>query len=167
MEQEPRAKDENLDRLRVLSALRPLLESEHHRDSPKNEVRSDINVTPLVDVVLVLLIIFMVVTPLIASGVAVDLPQTLHHSKKPDDGKDIVISVTSDKRVYMGSRLLRQPSDVARVVADERRRFPEKTVFLKGDRRAPYGAVREVVEVLRTTGIDDVVLGTEELTVVP
>ena len=46
----------------------------------------DINVTPLVDVVLVLLIIFMVITPLIASGVAVDLPRTAHHSRKPDDG---------------------------------------------------------------------------------
>jgi biopolymer transport protein TolR len=167
MEQEVRAKVESLDRLRVLRALRPLLESQQQRDRPKNEVRSDINVTPLVDVVLVLLIIFMVVTPLIAGGVAVDLPQTLHHLKKPDDGKDIVISVTWDKRVYAGSRLLSQPSEVARVVGDERRRFPEKTVFLKGDRRAPYGVVREVVEALRATGIDDVVLGTEEMTVAP
>jgi biopolymer transport protein TolR len=155
------AKARDLERLR---ALRPLLDQEQ-RARPKNEVRSDINVTPLVDVVLVLLIIFMVVTPLIASGVAVDLPQTLHHAKKPDDGKDIIVSVTWDKRVYVGAHLVPTASDVARVVGDERRRFPEKTVFVKGDQRAPYGSVREVVEALRAIGIEDVVLGTEEITV--
>src|SRR5690242_7197739 len=70
------------------------------------EVKADINVTPLVDVVLVLLIIFMVVTPLIASGIAVDLPRTEHHSRKPDDGTDIVISVTAEGRLYLGARQL-------------------------------------------------------------
>ena len=63
------------------------------------QVRADINVTPLVDVVLVLLIIFMVVTPLIASGVAVDLPRTRHHTRSPDDGKNLVVSITADKRL--------------------------------------------------------------------
>src|SRR5215207_5683375 len=67
----------------------------------KGSLNADINVTPLVDVVLVLLIIFMVVTPMIASGVQVDLPRTVNHSKKPDDGKDIIISVTKEKAVYM------------------------------------------------------------------
>ena len=64
---------------------------------------ADINVTPLVDVVLVLLIIFMVVTPMIARGVPVDLPQTVNHSKKPDDGKDIIVSVTKEQAVYVGA----------------------------------------------------------------
>ena len=72
------------------------------RTRVKPPIKADINVTPLVDVVLVLLIIFMVVTPLIASGVAVDLPRTAHHARKPDDGKDIIVSVTADKRVYVG-----------------------------------------------------------------
>ena len=78
------------------------------------QVRADINVTPLVDVVLVLLIIFMVVTPLIASGVAVDLPRTAHHSRKPDDGKDIIVSVTADKRFYIGTARLDQVEELAR-----------------------------------------------------
>jgi biopolymer transport protein ExbD len=161
---EPHGRNVNatLDTLRALRALRPLHQQEQVRQ--KSEVKSDINVTPLVDVVLVLLIIFMVVTPLIASGVAVDLPQTAHHAKKPDDGKEIIISVTWDKRLYVGARLIAQVSDLARVVGDEKRKFPEKTIFLKGDERAPYGSVREVVEALRGTGIEDVVLGTEELT---
>jgi biopolymer transport protein TolR len=113
----------------------------------------------------VLLIIFMVVTPLIASGIAVDLPRTAHHAKKPDDGKDIVISVTWDKRIYLGSRAIPQVADLIRAVAEEKRKFPEKTVFLKGDARAPYGSVREVMQALQGTAVEDVILGTEELTV--
>src|SRR5881396_1195922 len=98
----------------------------------KSEIRGDINVTPLVDVVLVLLIIFMVVTPMIASGVAVDLPRTAHHARKPDDGKDIIVSVTWDKRLYVGSHSIPRVADLSRAVSDEERRFPEKGVYLKG-----------------------------------
>src|SRR5262245_62740610 len=91
---------------------------------PKGNVKADINVTPLVDVVLVLLIIFMVVTPMIASGVAVDLPRTQNHSRKPDDGKDIIISITSDKRIYVGAAPVPRLEDLGRVVGNERRKFP-------------------------------------------
>jgi biopolymer transport protein TolR len=146
-----------------ISALMAVLRSHHELE--KHEVKADINVTPLVDVVLVLLIIFMVVTPLIASGVAVDLPRTAHHAKKPDDGKDIIISVTWDKRTYLGSRHIPQPEELVRVVAAEKRRSPEKTVFIKGDARSPYGIVREIMEALHRADIEDVILGTEELSV--
>ena len=78
-----------------------------HEDRAKPPIKADINVTPLVDVVLVLLIIFMVVTPLIASGVAVDLPRTAHHARKPDDGKDIIVSITKEEKVYVGRNLVR------------------------------------------------------------
>ncbi len=70
----------------------------------KGNLNADINVTPLVDVVLVLLIIFMVVTPMITSGVQVDLPRTANHFKKPDDGKDIIVSVTQNKTIFMTGR---------------------------------------------------------------
>src|SRR6185369_10528696 len=80
-------------------------------------VKADINVTPLVDVVLVLLIIFMVVTPMIASGIAVDLPRTANHSRKPDDGRDIIVSVTRDGRVYVGRQALPRVEDLGGVVA--------------------------------------------------
>ena len=128
-----------------------------------DRVRPDINITPLVDVVLVLLIIFMVVTPMIASGVAVDLPRTAHHSRKPDDGKDIIISVTQDKRVFVGTTSVPRVEDLGRVVTAERRKFPDKTVFLKGDARAPYGTVRAAMESLHEADINDITLGTEEL----
>jgi biopolymer transport protein ExbD len=125
-------------------------------------VKADINVTPLVDVVLVLLIIFMVVTPIIASGVPVDLPKTVHHDRKADDGKDIIISVTADKRVFMFERLLSSAQDVTRFVEEERRKHPNKNAFVKGDSRAPYGAVRAVMEAVNQAGFDDMMLGTEE-----
>lgn len=129
----------------------------------KGAVKADINVTPLVDVVLVLLIIFMVVTPLIASGVAVDLPRTVHHDRKPDDGKDIIISVTKDKQIYMSTKRLNRPGDLTRAVENEKRRFPEKTIYVKADNRAPYGTVREVMEAVHKANIENIMLGTEEI----
>jgi biopolymer transport protein ExbD len=128
----------------------------------KLPVKAEINVTPLVDVVLVLLIIFMVVTPLIASGIAVDLPRTAHHARKPDDGKDIIISITREERVYVGRSPVNRMDDLGPMMLAERRRFPDKSVFLKGDARAPYGAVRAALQELHEAKIDDVVLGTEE-----
>ncbi len=149
------------NRLEQLKALRTLIQNKHD-DAPR-EVRSEINVTPLVDVVLVLLIIFMVVTPMIASGVAVDLPVTANHSRKPDDGRDIIVSVTNDKRIFVGSQRLDRVEDLGRAVSAERAKAPEKSIFVKGDVRAPYGLMRQVMEGLRGAGFDEVVLGTEEL----
>src|SRR3954471_24749005 len=96
----------------------------------KSAVQGDINVTPLVDVVLVLLIIFMVVTPMIASGVAVDLPKTVNHFRKPDDGKDIIISVTKEKAVYLMANAVKK-DEITRRIEDERRKHPDKTIFVK------------------------------------
>lgn len=133
------------------------------RSSPSdtNQVNADINVTPLVDVVLVLLIIFMVVTPMIASGVAVDLPRTQHHSRKPDDGRDIVISLTSDERLYLGANRLAGLADLGSEVLREKARFPDKSVYLKADARASFGAVRQALDALHSADINDVTLGTE------
>jgi biopolymer transport protein ExbD len=128
----------------------------------RGSIVADINVTPLVDVVLVLLIIFMVVTPMIARGVPVDLPKTMHHSKKPDDGKDIIVSVTKDKQVYITSNPVKL-KDIPRIIEEERRRFPEKTVYVKGDSRTSYGAVRDVMEAIHKANIDDVMLGTDDV----
>jgi biopolymer transport protein TolR len=136
------------------------------RSAPRRapgKIRAEINVTPLVDVVLVLLIIFMVVTPIIASGVPIELPRTVHHDRKPDDGKDIIISVTKEKHVYVFGRSIADPKDITRLVEEERRKHPEKTAFIKGDHQTTYGAVREVMEAVHKAGLGDVMLGTEEL----
>ena len=134
-----------------------------HKPREKTKVMANINVTPLVDVMLVLLIIFMVVTPLIASGVPVELPKTVHHNRKPDDGKDIIISVTADKRIFMSGRPVADARDITRLVEEERRRHPEKSPFVKADVRTPYGAVRGVMEAVNKAGLDDVMLGTDEV----
>src|ERR1041384_6130861 len=153
------AADPRHERIR---ALRRVLRG-HGEERPPPDVKADINVTPLVDVVLVLLIIFMVVTPMIAAGVAVDLPRTAHHSKKPDDGKDIIVSITSDARVYLGAHRIGRAEDLGPAVTAERRKFPQKTIFVKGEERAPFGAVRKVMDSLHEEEIEDITLGTEEL----
>jgi biopolymer transport protein ExbD/biopolymer transport protein TolR len=150
------------DRRERLRAVRAVVRT-RREGFARPDVKADINVTPLVDVVLVLLIIFMVVTPLIASGVAVDLPRTAHHSRKPDDGKDIIVSVTADGRTYVGTRRVPRIEDLAGVVAAEQRRFPDKSLFLKGDQRARFGSVREALHTLREGKVGEVTLGTEEL----
>jgi biopolymer transport protein ExbD len=148
------------DRQARWRAARALFGAGEERVKPA--LRAEINVTPLVDVVLVLLIIFMVVTPLIASGIAVDLPRTAHHARKPDDGKDIIVSITREERVYIGRAPVPRLEDVGTAMTAEHKRFPDKSVFIKGDTRAPYGVVRQVLAQLHEAKIDDVVLGTEE-----
>ncbi len=130
---------------------------------PKGKLNAEINVTPLVDVVLVLLIIFMVVTPMISGGVPVEMPRTSNHSKKPDDGKDIIVSVTTNKDVYLMSKRYAKVEDITKFIEEEKRKFPEKTVYVKGDSRTTYGAVREVMEAINKAGFEDVMLGTDEL----
>jgi biopolymer transport protein ExbD len=153
------ATDPRHERLR---AIRRVIRS-HASERQPPDVKADINVTPLVDVVLVLLIIFMVVTPMIASGVTVDLPRTAHHSRKPDDGRDIIISVTHDDKLYVGTRPLARLEDLGAAIRAEQRKSPEKTVFLKGDVRARFGTIRRAMHALRVAGVSDVVMGTEEL----
>ena len=150
--------DSRLERLRAIRAI-----VRHPGDTARPGVRSDINVTPLVDVVLVLLIIFMVVTPMIASGVAVDLPRTRNHTRSPDDGKQLVVSITADKRLYLGATRIDDVREVARRLADAHRSAPDKPVFIKADARAPYGLARTLMQALHDASVDDVILGTEEL----
>jgi biopolymer transport protein ExbD len=134
----------------------------HARREP-GQMKADINVTPLVDVVLVLLIIFMVVTPMIAGGVPVELPKTANHDRKPDDGKDIIISVTKEKRFYVSGKPVTSAKELTKLVEEEHRKNPEKTAFIKGDNRAAYGAVRDAMEAVSRAGFTDVMLGTDDI----
>jgi biopolymer transport protein ExbD/biopolymer transport protein TolR len=123
-------------------------------------IRSEINVTPLVDVVLVLLIIFMVVTPMLSRGVKVDLPETAHHDKKQDTGEQLVVSVTDDGRVRVGD----EPAAGAAITEAVRRHLGPRAreVHVKADRRLEYGRVREVLERIHAAGAAQVALGTDE-----
>jgi biopolymer transport protein ExbD len=127
----------------------------------KGGVKAEINVTPLVDVVLVLLIIFMVITPMIARGVAVELPITAHHDKKNDDNKDLIVSVTAAGDVYLNADKIALER-LTTTVQEERRRNPDKGIFLKADRRARYGTTRRTMEAIHRAGVEDIQIGTDE-----
>ncbi len=128
---------------------------------PKGQVRAEINVTPLVDVMLVLLIIFMVMTPMIVRGVSVDLPITSHHDRKNDDNKDLIVSINASGDIYLNADKV-PPGGLMAAVTEERRRHPDKGIFVKADRRIRYGTAREVMESIHRAGVEDVQLGTEE-----
>jgi biopolymer transport protein TolR len=128
---------------------------------PKGQVRAEINVTPLVDVVLVLLIIFMVITPMIVRGVSVDLPITTHHDRKNDDNKDLIVSVNAAGDVYLNADKVPLEGLTA-AVQEERRRHPDKGLFLKADHRIRYGTARKVMEAINRAGVEDVQIGTDE-----
>src|SRR5215203_3993097 len=107
----------------------------HKRSKPKlvKEVRSDINVTPLVDVCLVLLIIFMVVTPMLQKGVPVNLPVTTNPEKTTDSDKQLQISVKDDGSVYVGPNVVRK-DQVESLLKEIYERTPDREVAVKGDR---------------------------------
>ena len=132
-------------------------------------LNSDINVTPLVDVMLVLLIIFMVVTPMLQKGKAVQLPQVSQPEKQSDDGKDLIVSVEYVKRglsftynIYLGQNAVDEKTLGTRLL-DELRKEPAKELYLKGDRRLNYGTVRKVMEICHAAGFQQVKLATEEI----
>jgi biopolymer transport protein TolR len=132
-------------------------------------LRAEINVTPLVDVMLVLLIIFMVITPMLQRGKPVQLPESEQPEKKPDDGKDIIVSIEFvggsgsdvDYRLYIG----REQVDVETLRArlqDELRKDPLRNVYLKGDKRLSYGVVQRMMELCHEAGFSQVQLATDE-----
>src|SRR6202047_4206637 len=127
------------------------------------KISSDINVTPMVDVMLVLLIIFMVVTPMLQKGVSVDMAKVNNPEQMPDADKEdaLLVSVMRDGTVYFGTDKL--PADqLTGKVKDRLANRVDKRVFVKADARARFGAVVEVVDNVRAAGVDQLGLLTEQ-----
>jgi biopolymer transport protein TolR len=118
-------------------------------------LNSEINVTPLVDVCLVLLIIFMVVTPMLQKGVPVNLPVTDAPEKTPDTDKQLQISVKADGSVYLGPNVIRK-DQVEAQLKDIYERTPDREIAVKGDRLVKYGDVLDVLKACREVGFNDV-----------
>jgi biopolymer transport protein ExbD len=126
-------------------------------------VNSNINVTPMVDVMLVLLIIFMVITPMLQKGISVDMAKTNSPTPMPDADKEdsLLVAVSHDGKVYFGSDQI-NPDELTGKVKDRLTNKADKRVFIKADARARYGKVVEVVDDIRSAGVDDVGLLTEQ-----
>ena len=134
----------------------------HESHAPLSAVagpRSDINVTPLVDVVLVLLIIFMVVTPLLHRGVQIELPTTANHEKKNDNGEQLVVSVRGDG-VYVETEHLEGQALTDRFRTELKR--AQRPVHVRADKGLKFGEVRKVLNNLHDIGAANVGLGTDD-----
>jgi biopolymer transport protein ExbD/biopolymer transport protein TolR len=127
-------------------------------------VVNEINVTPMVDVMLVLLIIFMVVTPMLSKGVSVDMVKTKNPIAMQDADKTdaVLVAVTRDGKTFLGTTQLPADQLPARVKDLLTNRL-DKTVFVRSDSRARYEKVVEVVDNLRAAGVDQLGLLTEQL----
>jgi len=124
---------------------------------------ADINVTPMVDVMLVLLIIFMVITPMLSKGVSVDLAKTQNPiaMQAADKSDAIVVAVTRDGKTFLNTTQLK-PEDLAPKVKDLLSNRTDHMVFVKSDQRAKYSVVLEVVQNLQAAGVDQLGLLTEQ-----
>jgi biopolymer transport protein TolR len=126
----------------------------------KGGVVSEINVTPLVDIMLVLLIIMMLIAPLLQKGVDVNLPTAGNTADKPDTQQQIVLHVTADKRFYVNNKETAERDVVDRLkyALEEAK---EKVVYLKADQDAPYASVMQMMDKMRDAQIENVGLITE------
>jgi biopolymer transport protein ExbD len=124
---------------------------------------ADINVTPMVDVMLVLLIIFMVITPMLSKGVSVDLAKTKNPiaMQAADKSDAVVIAVTRDGNTFLNTTKL-APDELAPKVKDLLSGRTDHTVFVKSDQRARYQTVLDVVQNLQAAGVDQLGLLTEQ-----
>jgi biopolymer transport protein ExbD len=130
--------------------------------SSRGGVKNDINVTPLVDVVLVLLIIFMVVTPMLQRGKDVHLPRANKLTKEEKNGDPLVVSVTSDRKIWVESVGFREDALETKLAA-ELSKEPNRRVLLKGDQSVTVGDVRRVMDHAKKAGARAVELAIEEI----
>jgi biopolymer transport protein ExbD len=128
----------------------------------KGGIKSDINVTPLVDVVLVLLIIFMVVTPMLQRGKDVVLPRSRVVDKDPGQGDPLILSITADKKVWVDKDAF-DDAGLEKKLADEIIAQPNRPFLLKGDNRVTVGRVREVMAIARKAGARGVRIAVEQI----
>jgi len=126
----------------------------------KGGVKSDINVTPLCDVMLVLLIIMMIVAPLLQQGVNVKLPVATNTTDKPETQGQTVVAIAKDKSMYVNAKPV-QENEMATRINELLENAKEKVVLIKADEEVEYGAVMSAMDQLRQAGIEDIGLITD------
>ncbi|HKD84346.1 MAG TPA: biopolymer transporter ExbD [Terriglobales bacterium] len=127
------------------------------------KVNSNINVTPMVDVMLVLLIIFMVITPMLQKGQSVNMASVNNPVPMPDADKEdaLLVVVMRDGQIYFGTDRI-TVDQLTQKVKDRLADKPDKRIYIRADMRAKYGSVVDVVDNVRSAGVDDVGLLTEQ-----
>ncbi len=122
-----------------------------------SKINSNINVTPMVDVMLVLLIIFMVITPLLQNKVQIDLAQANNATLMPDADKEdaVVVAITRDGGVFLGPNKV-DPSQLGGLVRDMLADKTDKTIFVRADARAQFKSVEDAIDDVRTAGVETV-----------
>ena len=128
-----------------------------------SKVNSNIHVTPMVDVMLVLLIIFMVITPMLQNKVAVDMAKVDNPTPMPDADKEdaIVVAITRDGGVFLGQNKI-ATSELGNTVREKLADRPSQTIFIRADARAQFRAVEDAIDAVRTAGVDEVGLLTNK-----
>jgi biopolymer transport protein ExbD len=123
-------------------------------------IKSDINVTPLVDVMLVLLIIMMLVAPLLQQGVKVKLPTAEHGVDKPETQESTIIAISRDRITYLNAKPVPE-GELGKRVTEALEARKERVVLIKADEEVEYGAVMSAMDQLRQAGVEDIGLVTE------
>jgi biopolymer transport protein TolR len=127
---------------------------------------ADINVTPMADIMIVLLIIFMVITPMLQKGVDVKLPVAGNTKERKEEQKTIIVAVKNDanKTTYLGGTPLASAADLTPQIKERLEETPEgqRTVYLKADRELPYSDVMKVMDQLREAGVEEIALIAEQ-----
>ena len=128
-----------------------------------SKVNANINVTPMVDVMLVLLIIFMVITPMLQNKVSIDMAKVDNPTAMPDADKEdaIVVAITRDGKVYLGQNIV-AVSELGVQVREKLADKPGKTIYVRADARAQFRAVEDAIDGVRSAGVEDVGLLTQK-----
>jgi len=121
---------------------------------------ANINVTPMADIMIVLLIIFMVITPMLQKGVDVKLPQAGNSKERKDEPKTIVVAVRKDTATYLGSQKLDDQNQLQPLIKERLQDLPEgaRMIYLKADQELPYAEVMKVMDLCREAGVEEVAL---------
>ena len=127
----------------------------------KGGIKSDINVTPLVDVMLVLLIIMMLVAPLMQQGVPVKLPVASNYVDKPETNNQTVIAIAANKTVYLNAKFI-ATEELGKKVEEALKDKVEKIVLIKADQEVDYASVMGVMDQLHQVGVEDIGLVTDQ-----
>ncbi len=125
---------------------------------------SDINVTPMADVMIVLLIIFMVVTPMLSKGVDVTLPKAANTAEKKSESQNVEVAIRKDSALFLGGVRVDSPSDLREKVKQRVEDLPDggKIIHLKADVELPYSEVMKVMDLVREAGVEEVALNAEK-----